>query len=107
MRAAAEAEMRAEVVAFEEAFLAAEAEEEAMEVDRLERKKERLYNEVMKLRHLLASEEEKAAMAEPNGWRPLLPIDVSLEVQIRMLEEQVRVLQEQVEARIPRLPHTI
>jgi hypothetical protein len=50
---------------------------------------DKLYQKYMLLYCFLASEEERAAMAEPNGWRPTIPSNVSLEEQIRVMEAQV------------------
>jgi hypothetical protein len=55
---------------------------------------EKLYNKAMLLYYVLASEEERAALAEPIGWRPMLDTDVTM-------EEHVRILQARVNERFP------
>jgi hypothetical protein len=45
----------------------------------------KLYNKLMILHCVLASEEDRAAIAERNGWRHALPTNVSLEEQIHIL----------------------
>jgi hypothetical protein len=50
---------------------------------------DKLYHKFMLMYCCLASDEERAAMAEPNGWRPPIPINVSLEEQVRIMEDQV------------------
>jgi hypothetical protein len=39
----------------------------------------------MLLHYVLASPEERDAMAKPNGWRPLLPTNMILEMKIHIL----------------------
>jgi hypothetical protein len=46
----------------------------------------KLYHKVMFLYYQLASTEEQIRMAEPIGWRPELPTNISLEEQLRILE---------------------
>jgi hypothetical protein len=45
---------------------------------------EKLYNKAMILYCILASEEERAAMVEPIGWRPVLDPNVSMEDHVRI-----------------------
>jgi hypothetical protein len=59
---------------------------------------DKLYHKFMLLYYCFASEEERAAMAEPNGWRPPIPTNVSL-------EEHVRSMQDWVDASLPQPPH--
>jgi hypothetical protein len=46
---------------------------------------EKLYNKAMLLYCVLASEEDRAAMAEPIGWQPVLDTDVSMEEHMHIL----------------------
>jgi hypothetical protein len=46
---------------------------------------ETLYNKAMILYCILASEEERVAMAEPIGWRPVLDPNVSMEGHVHIL----------------------
>ena len=48
-----------------------------------------LYDKVMLLHLVLASPEDRARMAEPIGWRPLLPTNISLEMQVSILEARL------------------
>jgi hypothetical protein len=50
---------------------------------------QKLYNKVMVLHCVLASPEEMEAMAVPNGWRRLLPINMSQEMQICILQGRI------------------
>jgi hypothetical protein len=54
----------------------------------------KMYNRVMMLYCVLASEEKRAAMAEPIGWRPVMDTDVTM-------EEHMRILQARVNERFP------
>jgi hypothetical protein len=46
---------------------------------------EKFYNKAMILYCVLTSEEERAAMAEPIGWRPVLDPNVSMEGHVHIL----------------------
>jgi hypothetical protein len=50
---------------------------------------EKLYKKDMLLSCVLASEEERAAMAEPIGWWPVLDTDVTMEEHVRVLQARV------------------
>ena len=50
---------------------------------------EALYNKAMRLYAVLASLEERARMAEPIGWRPVLDPNVSMEDHVRRLQARV------------------
>jgi hypothetical protein len=54
----------------------------------------KMYNRVMMLYCVLASEEKRAAMAEPIGWRPVMDTDVTM-------EEHMCILQARVNERFP------
>lgn len=49
-------------------------------------RREKLYNKVMLLHYQLADEETKRAMEKPTGWRPVFPMNLSLETQIYILQ---------------------
>jgi hypothetical protein len=49
---------------------------------------EKLYNKAMIMYCILALEEERAAMAEPIGCRPVLDPNVSMEDHMRILQAQ-------------------
>jgi hypothetical protein len=50
---------------------------------------DKLYRKYMIMYCCLTSEEERAAMAGPTGWRPAIPTDVSLEEQIRTMQARL------------------
>jgi hypothetical protein len=50
---------------------------------------EKLYNKAILLYCMLASEEERAAMAEPIGWQPVLDTDVTMEEHVHILQARV------------------
>ena len=52
-------------------------------------RQEKLYKKVMLLHCKLADDETRRAMAEPTGWRPELPTNISLETQIRILQARL------------------
>ncbi|KAK1602232.1 hypothetical protein QYE76_016841 [Lolium multiflorum] len=67
----------------------AETEEEADAVVRARWRHEKLYDKAMILCCVMASEEERATMAEPISWRPVLDPKVSMEDHVRILRAQV------------------
>jgi hypothetical protein len=60
-------------------------------------RQDKLYHKVMFLYYQLASPEEQIRMAEPIGWRPELPMNISL-------QEQLRILQARLDAKHPPAP---
>jgi hypothetical protein len=64
---------------------------------------EKLYNKAMFLYCVLASEEERAAMAEPIGWRHVLDTGVTMEEHVCILQVRVneRFLQQWPESSVP------
>jgi hypothetical protein len=60
-------------------------------------RQDKLYHKVMFLYYQLASPEEQIQMAEPIGWRPELPTNISL-------QEQLRILQARLDAKHPPAP---
>jgi hypothetical protein len=60
-------------------------------------RQDKLYHKVMFLYYQLASPEEQIRMAEPIGWRPELPTNISL-------QEQLRILQARLDAKHPPAP---
>jgi hypothetical protein len=52
---------------------------------------QKFYNKVMLLYAVLASQEEREAIAKPNGWRPHLPTNVSLHSSICYLQALINV----------------
>jgi hypothetical protein len=58
---------------------------------------DKLHPKFMILYLYLVSEEERAAMAKPNGWWPPIPTNVSL-------EEHIHIMQARVDARFPTRP---
>ena len=63
--------------------------EEEVAMMAAQERNQKLYDKVMLLHYILASEEDKERMAEPTGWRPLLPTNMSLEMQVRILQGKV------------------
>jgi hypothetical protein len=54
-----------------------------------EEQNQKLYDRVMLLHYILASEEDKVRMVEPIGWHPLLATNMSLQMQVEILQGRV------------------